>query len=183
MIRKFPAINIPAAMLALALVAGCGSSNSNGNTAPDCANIADWFGSYTLVDSSYDCSTRQVTVETSQDVFCYRNSVVDPGIPGVKCTSQTCTSTRLAITCTGSVTEGSCNIATSISATADRAGNQAVLRSHIVVTPSGNCFGAPPSCEDHVIHATRTSADTAGCGSDAAPGHRRWWAFGTRRTL
>ena len=60
MTRKSISINIPAAMLALALVAGCG--NSNGTTAPDCANIADWFGTYTVVDSSYDCSTRQASV-------------------------------------------------------------------------------------------------------------------------
>ena len=181
MTRKSISINIPAAMLALALVAGCG--NSNGTTAPDCANIADWFGTYTVVDSSYDCSTRQASVDTSQEVFCYRNSVADPGIPGVKCTSQTCTSTHLALACSGSITEGSCNIATSITATGDRTGNQVVLRSHIVVTPSGNCFGAPPSCEDHVIRANLTSADTTGCGSDAAPGHRHGWALRPRRGL
>lgn len=177
MTRKFAAINISIALLAVALVAGCGSSKGGGGPfGPDCADISDWFGTYASVDSSYDCVTGAANAESNNSKVCYQHSPVT--IPGsnVVYTKRTCTSTHLEVAGSWSESADGCTITTSLSGNGDRSGNNIVIRVHYVVTANGNCEGQEVGCVDHVLRGTRTTSDTTGCSASGAAGRHGLWA-------
>ena len=180
--KKAPLISGLAALLALAVAAGCGDDGPDGGTGPDGDGNGngngnpvvvsdDWAGIWNLTLTMRDCATNAV-IETVMEVdtLCAEEFTADDEDFGDLDCTGTWTATSADVSCTGSFTLDGITCTYSATLTGSLSGDGSSYNASIRVDITYTGEGAPPDfCTVQEVSATRISDAQPGCNGSGAP--------------
>ncbi len=167
------------------LGSGCGGDDDSG-TAPDDGGGDDggdgggdvtfpvgWTGVWDVSTTLRECETGVVFYQsTASDTICEGDEFNLPvdSLPAITCTGSV-SETTIDLACTGTSTDNGCTTSVGVETNGTRSGETFVATAVVSVTQTGtNCALPGTTCFDLEISGTRVLADSMVCVGDGNPG-------------